>query len=245
MTRALITASLLTAVLAVPASAVAQISLPGLPLPSGDPGGTLTTVVDAAGTVIGTVDPTTGAVVDGVGNVIGVVDEATGNVLDGTGTVIGTVLPGGTGSDGGSGGDDPGAQMPQASRPLGFTIRARRVQRGRSAIRRGVLASYRCTRACGIIIELRVSKRVAKAARLGSGRRSVRVGFAAVARSGYYRLKLSSRYRKRIDRYVRTAERTRSEDRRARSLPLQLRGIAFDGSGTPSRLRRATVYLKR
>jgi len=50
-----------------------------------------TTVLDAAGNVVGVLDGATGNVVDAAGNVIGALDPLTGQVLDAAGHIIGTV----------------------------------------------------------------------------------------------------------------------------------------------------------
>lgn len=228
MGRSLLIASLLVAALAMPSTATAQI----------------TTVVDTAGNVIGTVDATTGTVLDAAGNVIGTADGTTGAVVDGAGNVIGSVVAGSGGSGGTTGSDgfgDPAAsppagQVPVDTRPLTLTISSRRAQGGRRTLSRGILARFRCSRACGVLVELRASRRVAKAVGLGSGRRTVRVGFATITRSDNVRLRMTSRARKRISRYF--------SETGSRGVGLQIRAIAFDATGRPSTLRTRSVTIK-
>jgi hypothetical protein len=50
-----------------------------------------TSVLDAAGNVIGTLDGATGNIVDSAGNLVGTLDPLTGHVLDAAGHVIGTL----------------------------------------------------------------------------------------------------------------------------------------------------------
>jgi hypothetical protein len=242
-TRALatLTASLCSLVLLVPAGASAELGLPVVdealqPLQS-----VIQPVVDEAGQLIGTVDQTTGQVIGTAGEVIGTLDPATGEVLDPVGNVIGTVLPPATlpGDDsngGGStgGGTVPEGQAPMTGAPLSLSFSAPRVQRFRTAGRRGIATSARCSRSCGVAVALTVTRGAAK--RLGLGKQQL-VGTASVKRSGRMSVKLGKRSKRLVARYL-------SAGKRRRTLRLTVLAVAFDASGVASSVRQRTVILK-
>lgn len=191
------------------------------------------------------VDPVTGAVTDATGQVLGTLDPATGLVLDGAGGVVGVAPGGGSGgggaSPGGAGSAPAGAP---AATALWLTLGGPRTQRLRTATRRGVLVRARCSARCGVFHVLTVGRRLARKLRVGSGRRSVVIGTASMARDGGTRVRLSRRARRALARAL-PSRRTRARARRSKGAAL--RTVRSDRASARSRraARRRLSRLRR
>ena len=214
-------------------------------------GGVLT---DAAGTVIGTVDATTGQIFDVTGDLLATVDAATGLVLDPSGNILGAILPSGqtpSGSNGTTG--SPGSpQTPTQQNDRGtagsagafaLALSGSRSQRLSTVARRGVTARSACSTACGVLAAITVDGRTAKRLGLGNGVRPVVIGMTAAGSQGALPIRLTSRARRALSRSLPTRRTRRSV--RSKRIRAQRRYRAAHSGSAKRSARRSYVRYRR